>query len=73
MLVFFVRSVLNFLKVQILLVILFLENLLINHNRNLLNYGENEIKTLCDFYETEKEQNNTTFNLLLDKKTLKSE
>ena len=43
------------------------------NNKDLINYGEKEINILCDFYGTEKEQDNTTFDPLLDKKALKSE
>ena len=43
------------------------------NNKDLINYGEKEMNILCDFYETEKEQNNITFDPLLDKKALKSE
>ena len=43
------------------------------NNKDLINYGEKEINILCDFYGTKKEQDNTTFDPLLDKKALKSE
>ena len=43
------------------------------NNKDLVNYDEKEINILCDFYGTEKEQDNTTFDPLLDKKALKSE
>jgi hypothetical protein len=43
------------------------------NNKDLINCGEKEINILCDFYGTEKEQGNTTFDPLLDKKALKSE
>jgi hypothetical protein len=43
------------------------------NNNELANYGEKEIDILCDFYGTEKVQDNITFNSLLDKRALKSE
>ena len=41
-------------------------------NKDLINYGE-DINILCDFYATEKVQDNRTFSSLLEKKTLRSE
>ena len=42
-------------------------------NKDLLNYGEEEIDILCDFYGTEIVQNDKVFSQLLEKRDLKSE